>query len=122
MVGRDDMPTYLAAADIVAVPSIHYDGYVDGLPNVALEAMAAGRALVATVLGASRSSSEMERTAFWSTRRTRTRSPRHSSGLRVTQRYVHGSASAGEEIRRRRNWDVVASRFVDVYERAIAGR
>jgi glycosyltransferase involved in cell wall biosynthesis len=39
----------LAAADVVAVPSVVDDaGNVDGLPNVLLEALAAGRAVVAT--------------------------------------------------------------------------
>jgi glycosyltransferase involved in cell wall biosynthesis len=51
LVTREEMPAYLAATDIVAVPSIHYDGYVDGLPNVALEAMGAGKALVASRVG-----------------------------------------------------------------------
>ncbi|HSI97256.1 MAG TPA: glycosyltransferase, partial [Gaiellaceae bacterium] len=51
MASREEVPEYLAAADVVAVPSVHYGGYVDGLPNVALEAMAAARPVVATRVG-----------------------------------------------------------------------
>ena len=46
---RDAVAEALAAADIVAVPSVvDRAGNVDGLPNVLLEAMAAGRAVVAS--------------------------------------------------------------------------
>ena len=39
----------MAAADVVAVPSVvDAAGNVDGLPNTLLEAMAAGRAVVAS--------------------------------------------------------------------------
>jgi glycosyltransferase involved in cell wall biosynthesis len=46
---RTEVADALAAADVVAVPSvIDRAGNVDGLPNVLLEAMAAGRAVVAS--------------------------------------------------------------------------
>lgn len=47
-----DTPDYYAMCDVVAVPSvIDADGNVDGLPNVLLEAMASGRAVVASEVG-----------------------------------------------------------------------
>jgi glycosyltransferase involved in cell wall biosynthesis len=46
---RDSVAAALAAADIVVVPSVvDRAGNVDGLPNVLLEAMAAGRAIIAS--------------------------------------------------------------------------
>ena len=48
-VPHDQIGGLLQAADVVAVPSIRDEnGNVDGLPNVLLEAMAAGRAVVAS--------------------------------------------------------------------------
>ena len=48
-VERDALPGYFAMADIVAVPSVRDGaGNVDGLPNVVLEAMASGTAIVAS--------------------------------------------------------------------------
>lgn len=45
----DQTPAYLKAADVFVVPSIRDEaGNVDGLPNVLLEAMAAGCAVVAS--------------------------------------------------------------------------
>jgi len=47
--GRDQVARALAAADVVAVPSIvDTAGNVDGLPNTVLEALASGRAVVAS--------------------------------------------------------------------------
>jgi glycosyltransferase involved in cell wall biosynthesis len=52
VVPQTDMANYLAVADVVAVPSIRdAAGNVDGLPNVVLEALAAGKPLVATTAG-----------------------------------------------------------------------
>jgi glycosyltransferase involved in cell wall biosynthesis len=55
LVGRQDqdqVARLLAAADVVVVPSVHDEaGNVDGLPNVALEAMSAAAPVVATDVG-----------------------------------------------------------------------
>ncbi|MFQ5744146.1 MAG: glycosyltransferase family 4 protein [Acidobacteriota bacterium] len=46
------LPDYYAAADVVAVPSVHGPGgNVDGLPNTFLEALASGAAVVASRVG-----------------------------------------------------------------------
>ena len=46
---RGPMAAALAAADVVAIPSVvDRAGNVDGLPNTLLEALAAGRAVVAS--------------------------------------------------------------------------
>jgi glycosyltransferase involved in cell wall biosynthesis len=48
-VPRDELSAYHSLADVVAVPSVRDDaGNVDGLPNVLLEGMASGSALVAS--------------------------------------------------------------------------
>jgi glycosyltransferase involved in cell wall biosynthesis len=49
---QDEVAAFLAAADIAVVPSVRDDsGNVDGLPNVVMEALASGTALVATTAG-----------------------------------------------------------------------
>jgi glycosyltransferase involved in cell wall biosynthesis len=49
---QDDVGRLAAAADVVAVPSVHdLEGNVDGLPNFALEAMATTTPVVATRVG-----------------------------------------------------------------------
>jgi glycosyltransferase involved in cell wall biosynthesis len=46
-----DIPDYLTMADIFVAPSIHDHGNVDGLPTVILEAMAAGKPIIASRVG-----------------------------------------------------------------------
>jgi glycosyltransferase involved in cell wall biosynthesis len=49
---QDAVARFAAAADVIVVPSIRDDaGNVDGLPNFALEALASGTPVVATVAG-----------------------------------------------------------------------
>ena len=51
-VSQDAIPGLLAAADVAVVPSVHdAAGNVDGLPNIVMEALASGTALVATEVG-----------------------------------------------------------------------
>jgi glycosyltransferase involved in cell wall biosynthesis len=117
---RDEIAGYLAAADVVAVPSVRHGGYVDGLPNVALEALAAARPLVASNVGGL---PELVRPEI--------------NGLLVDERDSRALAdaivrlagdealrarlgSAGqEEIRAHRSWGAVAARFVEIYERVV---
>lgn len=49
---QDRVAAHMAAADVIVVPSVRDDaGNVDGLPNVVLEALASGTALVTTAAG-----------------------------------------------------------------------
>ena len=120
MASRNEMPGYLAAADIVVVPSIHYEGYVDGLPNVALEAMAAGKPLVATRVGGLPQLvqsgenglliDERDSDALTAAIVTLARDPDLRSRMGESGRLL---------IRDSMNWDTVAARFESVYERVV---
>ncbi len=62
---QDEVAAYLAAADLVVVPSVRDDsGNVDGLPNIVMEALASGTPLVTTSAGGIGSVVEHERTAL----------------------------------------------------------
>ncbi len=119
-VARGEIASYFAAADIVAVPSVRDEaGNVDGLPNVALEAMAAGKPLIASrVAGLPQV-------------------VQHGvNGLLVEEKNPHQLANAilmlahDAQMRRRfgaasevqvretLNWDSVACRYIEMYEQA----
>jgi glycosyltransferase involved in cell wall biosynthesis len=119
MVPRQEIAAYFAASDIVAVPSVRDEaGNVDGLPNVALEAMAAGKPLVATrvaglpqvvrdgvngLLVEEKSPPELAEAILRLIR---------DAGLRQT----YGTAGR-VRVREALNWDNVARKFIGVYER-----
>ena len=122
-VRHDQVPAYLAAADIVVVPSIRYGGYVDGLPNVALEAMAAGRALVATRVGGLPDLVDPDKTGVLVGERDTealTRELLTLAGDPELRTRLGRAAQA--EIRDHRSWHSVAERFVSVYETACGRR
>jgi glycosyltransferase involved in cell wall biosynthesis len=120
MAARDEMPEYLAAADIVVVPSIHYDGYVDGLPNVALEAMTAGKPLIATRVGGLAQLVQSGENGLLVEEQD---SGALADAIVALARDPDLRARLGENgrtlIRDSMNWDVVAERFETVYERAM---
>ena len=121
MAERNDVNAYLSAADIVAVPSVHSGGFVDGQPTVALEAMAAAKPLVVTRVGGL---PDLVRTG--------------ENGLVVEERDPDALAAAivslAHDAERRTamgaagrarvlsdlNWDTVTDRLVRVYESAAA--
>jgi glycosyltransferase involved in cell wall biosynthesis len=118
---RDEVNAYLSAADVVAVPSVHADGFVDGQPTVALEAMAAGKPLVVTRVGGLpdlvRSGEnglvveERDREALAAAIVTLARD--------AGQRAAMGGAGR-ERVVRELNWDTVADRLIRVYESAVS--
>lgn len=123
LVPHDEVAGWLAAADLVAVPSVRDDaGNVDGLPNVVLEALASGTPVVATRAGGIAAVIAHDHT-----------------GLLVDERDVAGlsaslarllsdpdlgarvGAAARARAVREGGWDLVAARIEAAYERA-AGR
>ena len=112
MAVRDEVNAYLSAADIVAVPSVHADGFVDGQPNVALEAMAAGKPLVVTRVGGLPDLVRPARTGWIVEERdpdalARARSSPSHATRSGERRWV---APAGRAWSDELNWDTVADR------------
>jgi glycosyltransferase involved in cell wall biosynthesis len=117
------IPEYMAAADIVAVPSIRHRGYVDGLPNVALEAMAAGKPLVGSrVGGIPELIREGENGLLVPEKDAGALAEALVSLARDTALRERLGAKGLAEVRTERSWEAVGQRFVDVYERALLAR
>ena len=123
MVERDEIPAYLAAADVVVVPSVRYEGYVDGLPNVALEAMAAGKPLVATRVGGL---PELVRPGETGLLVDEKDADELADAIVTLAREPDMRARMGDSgralIRDSMSWDSVAERFEAVYERVTRGQ
>jgi len=118
MAERDDVRAYLSAADIVAVPSVHANGFVDGQPTVALEAMAAARPLIVTRVGGLPDLVQREENGLV----VEEQDPGALAEAIVDLARDPGRRAAmglagRERVQRELNWDVVAERLVAIYER-----
>jgi glycosyltransferase involved in cell wall biosynthesis len=123
IVPHDDMAAALAAADIVAIPSVRDEaGNVDGLPNTVLEALASGTPVVATTAGGIASVVEHEKTGLLVPERD---VAALASAIRAlaedpARRAALGAAGRARKITRA-SWAGVAERIEEAYDRACDG-
>jgi glycosyltransferase involved in cell wall biosynthesis len=121
---QDDVARHLAAADIVVIPSVRDDsGNVDGLPNIVLEALAAGAAVIATAAGGIGTVVEHEKTGLVVPERS---AEAIAAALRRAGADPALRARLGEAARRmvetRFGWGRTAERFEAAYRRALANK
>jgi len=119
---QDQVARHLAAADVVVVPSVRDEaGNVDGLPNVVLEGLASGTALVTTAAGGIGAVVANDRTAI-------VVPERDPAAIRAALVSLAGDpgrrARLGAEARRmveaRFGWAATAERLEAAYDRALA--
>jgi glycosyltransferase involved in cell wall biosynthesis len=123
---RDTLPDLYRAADVFALPAVHDErGNVDGLPNVILEAMASGLAVVASGISGIPLAVEDGSTG-------RLVPERDAAALTAALLALLGDGD-GEEGRRRMGergrqkavaeltWEAIAARHRDAYGVALAG-
>jgi phosphatidyl-myo-inositol dimannoside synthase len=111
----------LAAADAVAVPSVRDErGNVDGLPNVLLEAMAAGRAIVASGVGGIPDVIESERNGLLVPPGDPTALAAALRRLRENAELRSCLASAAKDTARQHSWTSYGDRLIRGYERVLA--
>jgi glycosyltransferase involved in cell wall biosynthesis len=121
-VPQDRVAACLSAADVVAIPSVRDEaGNVDGLPNIVLEALAAGAPLVTTGAGGIGAVARPDETAFVV--------PEHDAdALAAAIRRVLADPEAARRVgnagrslvEAEFGWPRVASRFERAYARALA--
>jgi glycosyltransferase involved in cell wall biosynthesis len=121
LVTRDGVPGWLAAADIVAVPSIRDEaGNVDGLPNVALEALASATPVVATRAGGLGTVIESERTGLLVPERDATALAAALDRLLADRELgTRIGAAARATMESTGRWANVAARIEAAYDRAV---
>lgn len=119
---QDEIAEYLAAADIIVVPSVRDDrGNVDGLPNVVLEALASGAPLVTTTAGGIGAVVEHGRTAYVVPERDSA-----AIAAALTHLAAHPAegtalaAAARRLVETEFGWGRAAARFEAAYGRALA--
>jgi glycosyltransferase involved in cell wall biosynthesis len=101
----DDVPHWMAAADVVTLPS-----YMEGCPNVVLEALACGRPVVATRVGGI--------PEIMSDACGRLIPPRDAAALSQALDEVLATSWDGPAISAHwsRSWDTVASELLSIFE------
>jgi glycosyltransferase involved in cell wall biosynthesis len=119
---RATIAAALAAADVVVVPSVIDDaGNVDGLPNALLEALAAGRAVVASRVAGIPDVVEDGANGLLVAPKD---AAALAEALRRLQREPETRTRLGGEARRRAetalSWDAAARRFEECYAQAAA--
>ena len=119
---QNDVAAWLAAADVIAVPSVRDDsGNVDGLPNIVLEALASGTPLIATPAGGIGSVVEHDRTGLLVGERDADALAKAIMTLASTpERRVRLGNAGRAAVVARFGWEFAASRFEAAYDRALA--
>ena len=117
---QDQIARLAAAADVIAVPSVHDEaGNVDGLPNFALEALATATPVVASNVGGLPQAIEDGLTGRLVPERDAGALADAIAGLlRQPELAVRIGRWAREHIARDFGWDRVAARFERAYDRA----
>jgi glycosyltransferase involved in cell wall biosynthesis len=121
-VPRDELPAYYALADVVAVPSVRDDaGNVDGLPNVLLEGMASGSALVASdVAGIPQAVRDGTEALLVAERDPEALTNAIVELLRSKERRISLGTAARRRARELFDWSRVGERFEEVFN-TVAG-
>ena len=107
----DDVAVWIAAADLVTLPS-----YMEGCPNVVLEALACGRPVVATRVGGI--------PEIMSEACGRLVAPQDPAALAEALGSVLDSAwdAAAISAHRSRSWNAVAAELLELFESLVSGR
>jgi glycosyltransferase involved in cell wall biosynthesis len=119
---QDDVAAHMAAADVAVVASVRDDaGNVDGLPNVALEALASGTPLVTTAAGGIGAVVTHDRDALVVPERDARALASAIAALAADRAHARRLAEAARSlVADRFGWDRTAGRIEAAYDRALA--
>ncbi|MEO6214024.1 MAG: glycosyltransferase family 4 protein [Vicinamibacterales bacterium] len=119
---QDEVAALFAAAELVVTPSVRDEaGNVDGLPNVVMEALASGTALVTTTAGGIGSVVEHERTALVvPEKNTGALASAISRALADDALRSRLGTAARELAQTRFDWQRTAEQFESAYRHALA--